>query len=176
LTGFPSRYLRVTRSIASEPGYDSDAVRSFRFRYPRAVERGGSGLGSPGKFAELGAAILCRAGVAGFRGARPHRAARRLSLGARTRRQARRAAKRRSPCGRWGLTAQRGPSKGGHHAINTEMRLAPKRSSGGSLRAEHGNSVPRRGSSDMRDPQDPIKMIRMVGRRRRDRRLGLRQK
>src|SRR6516165_10736981 len=32
---------------------------------------------------------------------------------------------RRSPlAGRWGLTAQRGPSKGGHHAINTERCLA----------------------------------------------------
>jgi hypothetical protein len=30
---------------------------------------------------------------------------------------------RRSPFGRWGLTAQRGPSKGAYHAINTEMRL-----------------------------------------------------
>jgi|SRR5215469_2697379 len=56
---------------------------------------------------------------------------------------------RRSPlAGRWGLTAQRGPSKGGHHAINTEMRLAPRPSSGGSNRCgshlyrlrEHVNS------------------------------------
>src|SRR6516165_1887422 len=28
------------------------------------------------------------------------------------------------PAGRWGLTARRGPSKGGHHAINAERCLA----------------------------------------------------
>src|SRR6516162_10614133 len=43
---------------------------------------------------------------------------------------------RRSPlAGRWGLTAQRGPSKGGHHAINTEMRLAPRASLAGAIAA-----------------------------------------
>jgi len=46
--------------------------------------------------------------------------ARQLSLGARVRRQPPR---KRAPMRLRGLTAQRGSSKGGHHAINTEVRL-----------------------------------------------------
>ena len=61
-------------------------------------------------------------------GGRGRIVARRLSLGARIRRQAR-APQVVRPCGRWGLTAQRRASKGGHHAINTEVRLGRPRQS-----------------------------------------------
>ena len=96
---------------------------AFRFRYPRAVERGGSGRGYAA--AEPNPTLG---------EARPHAGNDNYRLGARIRRQARRAAKRRSPYGRWDLTAQRGLKQRGHHAIDTEMRLAPKPSAVGICR------------------------------------------
>jgi hypothetical protein len=116
--GRGSRYLRV----AGRHREEAAPVVGFRFRYPRAVEYGGT-VGAAGAIGRTEAPILVR----DF-GGRGRIVARRLSLGARIRRQAR-APQAVRPCGRWGLTAQRRASKGGHHAINTEVRLGRPRQS-----------------------------------------------
>src|SRR5262245_33863184 len=87
----------------------------FRFRYPLAVGRGGSGRVCSGVVGRM------EPNVKGGRAASwrdDYRLARAFAVkpvapqsGA-------------PPAGRWGLTARRGPSKGGHHAINAERCLA----------------------------------------------------
>jgi hypothetical protein len=79
------------------------------------------------------------------RGAPKRIMARLLSLGARIRRQARRAATRRSPCGRCGLTAQRGEAK---EAIMPSMRRCASASQPQAALRLSGDAIPIRGSSD----------------------------
>jgi hypothetical protein len=139
----------------------------FRFRYPLAVGHGGSGRVCSGVVGRTEPDV-------GGRG-EDRIVARRLSLGARIRRQARRAASGAPPAGRWGLTARRGPSKGGHHAINAERGLASLTQLG---RKFAGRATAIRVSAEAKVPEGiyQVKMIRMVDRRRLYRRLGVRQK
>jgi hypothetical protein len=107
--GLQSRYLREAR------GSEVGSLRlmlvgreAFRFRYPRAVELGGSGRvagratvgGRPASWHD----DYCLARAFAVKPVAPQSGA--------------------PPAGRWGLTAQRGPSKGDLHAINTEVRLS----------------------------------------------------
>jgi hypothetical protein len=104
--GAPITIFEGSARIASE------RCEAFRFRYPHAVELGGSGRGS-------------RSGERrGFGGeAASWHDNDRLARAFAVKPVAPQG--RRSPCGRWGLTAQRGPKQRGHHAINMEMRLGP---------------------------------------------------
>jgi hypothetical protein len=109
----------------------------FRFRYPLAVGHGGSGRVCSGAVGEWSRTLGAGRGRI---------VARRLSLGARIRRQARRAAKRRSPCRALGLDRsarpkQRGPSC---HQCGEVPRL-PNPARAEVCRQSHGHSGECRG-------------------------------
>jgi len=109
----------------------------FRFRYPLAVGHGGSGRVCSGAVGEWSQTLGAGRGRI---------VARRLSLGARIRRQARRAAKRRSPCRALGLDRsarpkQRGPSC---HQCGEVPRL-PNPARAEVCRQSHGHSGECRG-------------------------------
>jgi hypothetical protein len=92
------------RKRASHPAMLMGSEWGFRFRYPRAVERSGSGGGRPG-------GVVGRTGpdVKGWgKGASWHRP---LSLGPRLRRQARRAAKAALPLRALGLDRSTRPKQ-----------------------------------------------------------------
>ena len=88
----------------------------FRFRYPLAVGHGGSGRVCSGAVGRTEPDVRGQGEAASWHD--DYRLARAFAVkpvapqsGA-------------PPAGRWGLTARRGPSKGGHHAINAERCLA----------------------------------------------------
>ena len=139
------------RKRASHPAMLMGSEWGFRFRYPRAVERSGSGGGRPAGWSGEPSQTL-RDGARAHRGTDHCRLARAFAVKPVAPQKA------ALPLRALGLDRSTRPKQRGRHAVNTAMRLAPQAQLEWRCRG--------RGSGP----------IRMADRRRRHRRFGVGQK